>query len=409
MTASVSFYHFYESLDESLADSLGSSISSAALPYAVLVVDLEFEDPESPIASDHDSIKPYFLEDDPLEDDSIDAASDTVEPPIPSLPAFYPQTSHVFLAPVIPSGHEPLVRTPFMTFSLVIRTVQMPRKSVRPQTPLTPSILAHSVRPQTPLTPSILAHVDSWITAYPSSPPPSLARSRPSRKRPQSSPSLFSRPPPKRCRVSPTLVSPIDATNEMSWKELMKLMIEAYCPRNKIQKLEVELWNLMVKGTDVVGYTQHFHELDLLCPRIVPEEEDKTLPNTNTNGQCTRAVVPSLLRELSSLVLGEWNRAKRKAIDNAFARFNTIITSPKALDEGFSSKNYVRKFHRALHPKWHVKVTTIEESKDLTSLSLDELIGNLKVYEVIIKKDSKMVNGKREQNRSLALKAKKRI
>ncbi|GJU45184.1 zf-CCHC domain-containing protein [Tanacetum coccineum] len=96
-----------------------------------------------------------------------------------------------------------------------------------------------------------------------------------------------------------------------------------------------------------------------------------------------------------------------ESIDNAFARFNTIITSLKALNEGFSSKNYVRKFHRALHPKWHAKVTAIEESKDLTSLSLDELIGNLKVYEVIIKKDSEMVKGKREQNRSLALKAKK--
>ncbi|GJT62488.1 hypothetical protein Tco_1006021 [Tanacetum coccineum] len=79
----------------------------------------------------------------------------------------------------------------------------------------------------------------------------------------------------------------------------------------------------------------------------------------------------------------------------------------KALDEGFSSKNYVRKFLRALHPKWRVKVTAIEESKDLTSLSLDELIRNLKVYEVIIKKDSEMVKGKREQNRSIALKAKK--
>nr|GFA40804.1 zf-CCHC domain-containing protein/UBN2 domain-containing protein [Tanacetum cinerariifolium] len=49
----------------------------------------------------------------------------------------------------------------------------------------------------------------------------------------------------------------------------------------------------------------------------------------------------------------------------------------------------------------------IEQSKDLTSLSLDELIGNLKVYEVIIKKDSEMVKGKREQSRPLALKAKK--
>ncbi|GKA85042.1 retrovirus-related pol polyprotein from transposon TNT 1-94 [Tanacetum coccineum] len=95
-----------------------------------------------------------------------------------------------------------------------------------------------------------------------------------------------------------------------------------------------------------------------------------------------------------------------ESIDNAFARFNTIITSLKALDEGYSSKNYVRKFLRALHPKWRAKVTAIEESKDLTSLSLDELIGNLKVHEMIIKKDSEIVKAKVER-KSLALKAKK--
>ncbi|GJW00868.1 zf-CCHC domain-containing protein [Tanacetum coccineum] len=99
--------------------------------------------------------------------------------------------------------------------------------------------------------------------------------------------------------------------------------------------------------------------------------------------------------------------SKEESIDNGFARFNTIITSLKALDEGFSSKNYVRKSLRALHAKWRAKVMAVEESKDLTSLSLDELIGNSKVYEVIIKKDSEMVKGKREQKRSLALKAKK--
>ncbi|GJU11320.1 UBN2 domain-containing protein [Tanacetum coccineum] len=95
-----------------------------------------------------------------------------------------------------------------------------------------------------------------------------------------------------------------------------------------------------------------------------------------------------------------------ESIDSAFARFNTIITSLKALDEGYSSKNYVRKFLRALHPKWRAKVTAIEESKDLTSLSLDELIGNLKVHEMIIKKDSEIVKAK-VKRKSLALKAKK--
>ncbi|GJZ66122.1 hypothetical protein Tco_0622818 [Tanacetum coccineum] len=48
----------------------------------------------------------------------------------------------------------------------------------------------------------------------------------------------------------------------------------------------------------------------------------------------------------------------------------------------------------------------IEESKDLTLLSLDELIGNLKVHEMIIKKDSEVVKAKGER-KSLAVKAKK--
>ncbi|GKA37900.1 hypothetical protein Tco_0724465 [Tanacetum coccineum] len=51
-------------------------------------------------------------------------------------------------------------------------------------------------------------------------------------------------------------------------------------------------------------------------------------------------------------------------------------------------------------------VWAIEESKDLMSLSLDELIENLKVHEMIIKKDSEILKAKVEK-KSLALKAKK--
>ncbi|GKF64868.1 hypothetical protein Tco_0188316, partial [Tanacetum coccineum] len=99
--------------------------------------------------------------------------------------------------------------------------------------------------------------------------------------------------------------------------------------------------------------------------------------------------------------------SKEESIDNAFAKFNTIITSVKALDESFSSKNCIRKFLRALHPKWLAKVTAIEESKNLTTLSLDELIGNLKVYEEVIRKNSETVKSKREQSSSITLKARK--
>nr|GFD23969.1 UBN2 domain-containing protein [Tanacetum cinerariifolium] len=89
-----------------------------------------------------------------------------------------------------------------------------------------------------------------------------------------------------------------------------------------------------------------------------------------------------------------------ESIDSAFARFNTTITSLKALDEGYSSKIYVRKFFKGLHPKWSAKVTAIKESKDLMSLSLDELIGNLKVHEMIVKA--------KVERKPLALKTKKK-
>ncbi|GJT83851.1 reverse transcriptase domain-containing protein [Tanacetum coccineum] len=66
-----------------------------------------------------------------------------------------------------------------------------------------------------------------------------------------------------------------EAAFSMSWRELMKLMTEVYCPRNEIQKMETELWNLTVKNNDLAAYTQRFQELTMMCTKMVPEEEDR--------------------------------------------------------------------------------------------------------------------------------------
>ncbi|GJY94581.1 hypothetical protein Tco_0510942 [Tanacetum coccineum] len=118
------------------------------------------------------------------------------------------------------------------------------------------------------------------------------------------------------------------------------------------------------------------------------------------NSQVKDNIIDILVQQYEQFIISE-----DESIDSAFARFNTIITSLKALDEDYSRKNYIRKFLRDLHLKWRAKVTVIEESKDLTSLSLDELIGNLKVHEIFIKKDSEVKA--KGGIRSLALKAKK--
>nr|GFA08059.1 hypothetical protein [Tanacetum cinerariifolium] len=66
-----------------------------------------------------------------------------------------------------------------------------------------------------------------------------------------------------------------DAAYGMPWKTLMKMMTDKYCPRNEIKKLEKELWDLKVKGTDLASYTQRYQELALLCGRMFFEESDK--------------------------------------------------------------------------------------------------------------------------------------
>ncbi|GJS13058.1 zf-CCHC domain-containing protein [Tanacetum coccineum] len=136
---------------------------------------------------------------------------------------------------------------------------------------------------------------------------------------------------------------------------------------------------------------------------IVPfEQQDGDLKNKLAKNNKAKMVL------YNALPKKEYERIK-KEYERIFmcktARYLTIVVNHTS--RRFSSKNYVRKFLRALHPKWRAKVTAIEESKDLSSLALYELIGNLKVHEVVVEKDFEIYRGKREKVKSIALKAKK--
>ncbi|GJQ98149.1 zf-CCHC domain-containing protein [Tanacetum coccineum] len=185
-----------------------------------------------------------------------------------------------------------------------------------------------------------------------------------------------------------------------------------------VKSKDLDLWHIITNG-DFQPIVQNsetkLDEVILVIYNALPGKEYERIFMCNTakeiwktllithqgNNQVKDNKIDLLVQQYEQFVISE-----DESIDSAFARFNTIITSLKALDEGYSSKNYVRKFLRALHPKWRAKVMVIEESKDLTSLSLDVLIGNLKAHEMIIKKDSEIVKVKVER-KSFALKAKK--
>nr|GEY22582.1 hypothetical protein [Tanacetum cinerariifolium] len=49
-----------------------------------------------------------------------------------------------------------------------------------------------------------------------------------------------------------------DVSYAMPWAALKRMITDKYCPRDEIQKLEFEYWNLKVKGIDLLNYNHRF-------------------------------------------------------------------------------------------------------------------------------------------------------
>ncbi|KAA3477741.1 UBN2 domain-containing protein [Gossypium australe] len=80
----------------------------------------------------------------------------------------------------------------------------------------------------------------------------------------------------------------------------------------------------------------------------------------------------------------ELRRKPEKGINEMSNCFNHIINGLKALGKIYLNKKMVKKMLNSLLKSWEPKVATIEESKYLKLLSLDELIGSLLTYEMNI-------------------------
>ncbi len=63
-----------------------------------------------------------------------------------------------------------------------------------------------------------------------------------------------------------------DAAYHLSWTELKSMLMEKYCPRSELLKLEAEFWNLAMVDANITAYTTRFHELSRLVPHMVTPE-----------------------------------------------------------------------------------------------------------------------------------------
>ncbi|KAL6346259.1 hypothetical protein AAG906_033055 [Vitis piasezkii] len=78
-----------------------------------------------------------------------------------------------------------------------------------------------------------------------------------------------------------------------------------------------------------------------------------------------------------------------------FFRFLVIVNELEALGKTYTEVEKVVNILRSLPKKWETKVTTIQEAKDLTKLSLEKLIGSLMTYEINLNNHKKIEENKK--------------
>ncbi|KAI3811243.1 hypothetical protein L1987_20962 [Smallanthus sonchifolius] len=61
----------------------------------------------------------------------------------------------------------------------------------------------------------------------------------------------------------------VEVATSLSWDDLKKAMIDEFCPRNEMRKLETEFWDLAQDSGDNLAYTTRFQELTLLVPHMI--------------------------------------------------------------------------------------------------------------------------------------------
>ena len=92
---------------------------------------------------------------------------------------------------------------------------------------------------------------------------------------------------------------------------------------------------------------------------------------------------------------------KDESFDEFYAKLKDIVNSAFNLGEIIPESKVVKKVLRSLPERFHAKISAIEESKDIDSIPLTELVGNLQTYELGLTRI-----GKGSKSKSMALKAK---
>ncbi|MQL75860.1 hypothetical protein Taro_008245 [Colocasia esculenta] len=204
-----------------------------------------------------------------------------------------------------------------------------------------------------------------------------------------------------------------DGTNYPYWKNRMQVFLRAQ---------NYKLWKIVHKGEysipedestwtkdQIAKGTLNWSALNMMQCAVHPNEYSRVSTCTSAKEMWDKLELiyegTSEVRETkASMLVFEYEMFKMNStetISDMFARFMLIINGLKGLKKEYSESDLVRKILRSLPSSWNTKATVIEDSKDLSKMKLDELIGSLMIYEINMKRKETEENPRKP----LALKA----
>ena len=143
---------------------------------------------------------------------------------------------------------------------------------------------------------------------------------------------------------------------------------------------------------------------------VVTNEEFKKISTTETTKEAwtilqttyegTKVVKDSKLQRLTTS-FKEIKMEEDESFDEFYTKLKDIVNSAFNLGETIPKSKIVRKVLRSLPKRFHAKITTIEELKDIDKIPLIELVSNLQTYKLGLTRI-----GKLGKSKSMALKAK---
>ena len=206
-----------------------------------------------------------------------------------------------------------------------------------------------------------------------------------------------------------------NGVNYSYWKERMRIFI---------QSTDYDLWKIIINGPDTPMTTNdEGQRVPKTDEEWTPEEKKKVEMNAKAINlmhcaisfeeyrkvsrcksakeiwdklQLTHEGTKQIKQTKTDMLMREYELFCMKDdenIDEMFERFAVIINNLDMMGKSFEDEELVRKILRSLTNPWLSKTTAIQEGRDISTLTYDELRGNLIAFETTHLKNDKKKKG----------------